>query len=190
MRPMTTDRAARAGAAVLLACAAAAAIATFTPAAAVFRAAAAADAPPPPAAIAVFDLELENSSPLPPQPAELARLARIGEDFRAALTASGRYRVVDTGPVKADVARRASIRGCNGCELELGQRLGADLIAHGWVQKVSNLILNLNLVVEDARTGRVLRAGSADMRGNTDESWDRALRYLLRERVLKDAPPP
>lgn len=146
----------------------------------------AADAP---AAVAVFDLELENSSPLPPSPEEIARLARIGNDLRAALAGSGRYRVVDTAPVKPDIARRASIRGCGGCELEWGQRLGADLVLHGWVQKVSNLILNLNVVLEDARTGRVLRAGSADMRGNTDESWDRALRYLLRERLLREPAP-
>ncbi len=65
--------------------------------------------------------------------------------------------------------------------------MGADLAAYGWVQNVSNLILNINLVIEDAATGKRLNAASVDIRGNTDESWDRGLRYLVRERVL--APP-
>jgi len=40
-------------------------------------------------------------------------------------------------------------------------------------------------VVEDAATGRTLRADSVDIRGNTDESWTRGLRYLIRERLYR-----
>jgi len=54
------------------------------------------------------------------------------------------------------------------------------------VQKVSNLILNVNLVVEDVATGKTLRADSVDIRGNTDESWTRGLRYLLNERMFRE----
>ena len=54
------------------------------------------------------------------------------------------------------------------------------------MQKVSNLILNVNLVIEDAATGRVLHAESVDIRGNTDESWSRGLRYLLNERMFRE----
>jgi hypothetical protein len=39
------------------------------------------------------------------------------------------------------------------------------------VQKVSNLILNINLYMEDVQTGRMEFARSVDIRGNTDESW-------------------
>ena len=52
------------------------------------------------------------------------------------------------------------------------------------VQKVSNLILNINVYLRDVHTGRLVTAASADMRGNTDESWSRATRYLIRERLL------
>jgi hypothetical protein len=51
------------------------------------------------------------------------------------------------------------------------------------VQKVSNLILNITLVVRDVGTGQVINAGSVDLRGNTDESWSRGLSYLLRNRL-------
>jgi hypothetical protein len=52
------------------------------------------------------------------------------------------------------------------------------------VQKVSNLILNINLEVRDVADGHVLRAGSVDIRGNTDETWARGLAWLLRHRIL------
>ena len=48
----------------------------------------------------------------------------------------------------------------------------------GTVQKVSNLILNMNIYVRDASSGATIAAMSADMRGNTDESWKRAIDYL------------
>jgi len=48
---------------------------------------------------------------------------------------------------------------------------------------VSNLILNINVVARDVTTGRVIGAGSVDIRGNTDESWSRGLSYLLRNRL-------
>ena len=54
----------------------------------------------------------------------------------------------------------------------------------GWVQKVSNLILNMNVVVRDTATGEVVSGKSVDMRGNTDESWSRALDWLVRKYLL------
>jgi hypothetical protein len=62
--------------------------------------------------------------------------------------------------------------------------LGAQLVVIPWVQKVSNLILNINVTILDAATGRVVAGGSVDIRGNTDESWSRGLSYLARERLL------
>jgi len=137
-----------------------------------------------PARIAVFDFTLTNTSPAPSTPEELARLHGLDGQLRAAL--ASRYTVVDTAPVEPKLARVESIRGCNGCELELGRELGAQLVAYGWVQKVSNLILNVNLVIEDAQTGRQLHAESVDIRGNTDESWRRGLRNLLNERMFRE----
>ena len=137
-----------------------------------------------PARIAVFDFTLTNTSPAPSTPEELARLQRLSEQLRTAL--AGRYAVVDAAPVQAKLSRVDSIRGCNGCELDLARQLGAQQVAYGWVQKVSNLILNVNLVIEDAQTGRQLHAESVDIRGNTDESWQRGLRYLLNERMFRE----
>lgn len=137
-----------------------------------------------PPRVAVFGFELVNTSLQQTTPEERDRLRRLGEQLRAALQQSGEYRVVDVAPVQPDVAKAGGIRECNGCELELARRLGASEAAYGWVQKVSNLILNINLVIEDADSGKMLKWGSVDIRGNTDESWARGLKFLLEEHVF------
>ena len=58
--------------------------------------------------------------------------------------------------------------------------------AWGTVQKVSNLILNINVYTEDAESGKMKFARSVDIRGNTDESWRRGLDYLLRNYLLRE----
>jgi hypothetical protein len=134
--------------------------------------------------IAVFDFGFENTSLSATTPAELERLHRLDQQLTQALRT--RFLPIDMAPVRARSDRISSIRGCNGCELDLARELGAEQVAFGWVQKVSNLILNVNLVVEDIATGRRLRAESVDIRGNTDESWNRGLRYLLDERMFRE----
>jgi hypothetical protein len=68
--------------------------------------------------------------------------------------------------------------------VKYSRQLGADLEITGVVQKVSNLILNINIYLRDVHSGQLITAMSADMRGNTDESWLRALAYLVRNRLL------
>jgi Protein of unknown function (DUF2380) len=54
----------------------------------------------------------------------------------------------------------------------------------GTVQKVSNVILNINLYIEDAQSGKMEFVKSVDIRCNTDESWRRGLDYMLRNYLL------
>ena len=56
----------------------------------------------------------------------------------------------------------------------------------GTVQKVSNLILNINVYIREARRPNRVTAYSVDIRGNTDESWSRGLSYLVRNRLLRE----
>ena len=138
-----------------------------------------------PQTVAIFDFNMVNTSPAATTADEAARLQSLDRQLHAALAAPGRYEPVDVGPVRGELANVRSIRGCNGCELDLARKAGAELAAYGWVQKVSNLILNINVVIEDAKTGQVLKAESVDIRGNTDESWRRGLRYLINERMFR-----
>jgi hypothetical protein len=133
--------------------------------------------------IAVFDFDLLNTSPALSSPAELARTKRLGDELRADLQKSGMYNVISIDPVRPELKNEPNVSQCNGCELRLAKRIGAQYVAYGWVQKVSNLILNINLVIEDVTTGKRIRGGSVDIRGNTDQSWDRGLKFMLEEYV-------
>jgi hypothetical protein len=123
------------------------------------------------------------------RPDEQQRLHHMAERLRRELAESGRYRIVDIGP-KAGEASGSNLQACGGCDADLAKALGAQLAITGTVQKVSNLILNVNIYGRDADTGRLIFGGSADMRGNTDESWFRALDWIVKNRLLADQPRP
>jgi hypothetical protein len=140
-----------------------------------------------PPKLAVFDFELIDTSlqgeMYGPRADEHERLVRAGDQLRKALSESGKFQIVDIAPVNA-AAHGSNLQACGGCDVRLAQQLGADLFITGVVQKVSNLILNINLYLRDTHGGQLVAAASADMRGNTDESWTRAMNYLVRERLL------
>jgi hypothetical protein len=137
--------------------------------------------------VAVFDFELIDTSLEGEirgvRPDEQARLGQLSSQLRERLKDSGRFSLVDIAPVAAE-ARASNLQGCGGCDTRLAGRVGAELSITGTVQKVSNLILNMNIYVRDASSGATLAAMSADMRGNTDESWFRTLDWLIRNRLF------
>jgi hypothetical protein len=108
---------------------------------------------------------------------------RVGDQLRKELAESGKFRLLDVSPVNA-AAHGSNLQACGGCDVQYAQRLGADLVITGVVQKVSNLILNINIYLRDVHTGRLVTFASVDMRGNTDESWSRAMSYIVRNRLL------
>ena len=137
--------------------------------------------------VAVFDFELIDTSLQGevdgPRKDEQDRLLRIAQQLRHALADSGRFQVLDIALV-ADAAHNSNLQACGGCDVKLAERLGADLVVTGMVQKVSNLILNMNIYIRDVHNGKAVASMSADMRGNTDESWTRTMDWLIRNRVL------
>jgi hypothetical protein len=148
-----------------------------------------------PPKVAVFDFELVDTSlqgeVSGPRADEQDRLARAGDQLRKALTESGKFQLMDISSVNA-AAHGSNLQACGGCDVQYAQKLGADLVIAGVVQKVSNLILNINIYLRDVHTGRLVTLASADMRGNTDESWSRTMSYLVRNRLLASnygAPP-
>ena len=139
--------------------------------------------------IAVLDFDLvDDQKDTVPDTTLGPRLAAIRAQLAEALAREDLYTVVDNAPARTLIdASRATqdLRACNGCELAIGKALGADRVLVGWVQKVSNLILNINLQIEDVATGRVILNKSVDLRGNTDDTWRRGIAYLVRDMVEK-----
>jgi hypothetical protein len=139
--------------------------------------------------VAIFDFELVDTSlegaTYGKRPDQQQRLARATDQLRDRLAKSGRVEVIDTAAV-AKQADAADLRTCEGCDAKFAREVGADYSIVGWVQKVSNLILNMNITVRDARSGQVVAAKSVDMRDNTDETWARAVDWLVRYDLLAD----
>ena len=137
--------------------------------------------------VAVFDFELIDTSlegeTYGARADEKERLKKTSDQLREALSKSGQFEVVDIGPVEA-AAHEANLQACGGCDATLARKAGADLSITGTVQKVPNLILNMNIYIRDVSSQKLIVSRSADFRSNTDESWARALRYLVKNYVL------
>jgi hypothetical protein len=142
-------------------------------------------AEPPSLAFLGVQFQNDNEGLEPTTDAERARLKRTETEFVEQLAASGRYRILPTpDAVRAKIAAAQTLGECGGCEINFGQELGADIVAWMRVQKVSNLILNMNVYMEDVATKKMFLVSSVDLRGNTDESWSRSLAYLVKNSVL------
>lgn len=139
--------------------------------------------------IAILDFELiDEMRDMAPATVEYQRLIVVRDQLAEAFSKAGLYRVVDLEPAAELMKRLKSeqkLHECNGCEIDIAKVVNADRVLVGWVQKVSNLILNLNIQIEDTTTGNVVLVTSVDMRGNTDESWRRSVSYLVRRMVEK-----
>ncbi len=139
---------------------------------------------------AIFDFELIDTSlegeKQGPKPAEQERLTMLSQALRDKLAASSLYEPVDMAPVEAE-ARKQNMQNCGDCDVKMARALGADVAITGTVQKVSNLILNINLFIRDARTGASIESMSVDIRSNTDDSWMHGLNWLVRNKLLVPA---
>ena len=135
--------------------------------------------------VAVLDIELLKADYLP-DPDRITSEERQRLDMIAALIRD-RLRVEGYDPVPAAQTRAAIqaadpgqyLHACNGCEQDIARELGADWVAVGWIQFVSYLILNLNVMVVDVESGAPVARAFVDLRGNTERSWRRATTYML-----------
>lgn len=131
----------------------------------------------------------DNQAFEPTSDAERTRLVRIEVQFKSKLTDSGHYTFVTIPPaIKAKISADQPAGECGGCEFEYGQALQTKLVTWIVVQKVSNLILNINVYMADVASQRLIFVRSVDIRSNTDESWTHGLTYLIKYYLLKEIP--
>ncbi len=116
--------------------------------------------------------------------AETERLHAISRLLRDLLGQSGAYQIVDAAPAAGKIADAGLIHGCNGCDTAIARQLGADRVFTGTIQKVSTLILTVSINERDVSSGRMLRIATAQIRGNTDESWSRGVKWLAHNRLI------
>jgi hypothetical protein len=116
---------------------------------------------------------------------EAARVEVLEAQLADGLRAQG-IELVPLDPVAETLALYANPADCSGCEVRMAAELGADYAVTSELQKVSNLILSMNVVIREAATGEAVRGHSVEIRGNTDESWRRGMRYLLENAIFAD----
>lgn len=144
-----------------------------------------------PRVVALLSARIQNDNdgldPLSDE--ETHRITKVGELFKEKLSASGAYKFVDVPqPVRTKIESGQFIGQCSGCEVDYGKQIGVDTVAWIEVQKVSNLILNLNVYMADVETKKMSFIHSVDIRGNTDESWLRSMTYLINNYLLTTPP--
>jgi len=134
--------------------------------------------------LVVLPFEIHDTSgeigPADRHDAALGRLAAlVGDEI-----ASGQlYRVESkdrTDWAVQAVAPRTFLRNCNGCEIEIAKRRGADYVLVGWIYKVSSLILALHIELKDVASAKTIYARVFDFRGDNEQAYAHAARALVR----------
>ena len=140
----------------------------------------------PKAAIFPFELiDLSIDSAIAgPRADEAHRLVLVTEELRRLASRDAGYEVFDLGGLTSEIDRSGPLYKCNGCEVDIARRIGAEIALTGTVRKVSNLILNIHIYVRDVGSGNLTKVLQADIRGNTDESWLRGIRWLVANRLV------
>lgn len=152
-------------------------------------------AEPQPRTLAIFRCEMFDTSGAsnPIQKAEEeSRLDRTTRAFVNGYDSSPLYTTIDGAQASsldspyARLAEEGLVSTCNGCEAKLAKAIGATHSLGCLVHKVSNLIMSITVYMRDAQTGKILEQHSADLRGNSDQSWERTAAWLLKNRVFED----
>ena len=115
---------------------------------------------------------------------ETSRTLMLQDMVRSRFEQEG-LKLVDLSPIADELARTVNPSNCYGCEVRMAAKVNADYVVTGLIQKVSNLILSMNLVMREVPSGKIVRARSVDIRSNTDDSWQRGMRYILKNAFFK-----
>lgn len=137
-------------------------------------------------AIFPFDIrDVEQATEINPKPKEedLRRLKLVADELKTLLSQDNRFEVVDLTPFDAEVKKESPFNKCDGCEVPIAEKAGADIALTGFVDKWSDSLISLQLILRDAKTGQMTKGMTAEIRGNIDSNWLHAIRYLWRNRI-------
>jgi hypothetical protein len=147
-------------------------------------------APAAPLKAVVYDLEMvvgPLDPPIPPRQTE--RLAKMSGELRDLIAKSGQVTLIDTAPEKAAIEKSLPLHTCHDCDLDIARALGTDIEVTTAVQRTSNLIVGFSAAIRDVKTGKMVRSGLVDVRGDTDDLWEHGIKFLVKDRLL-DPPLP
>jgi hypothetical protein len=136
-------------------------------------------------ALLILPLDMVDTSGETPSHAQEHedRLVALAQYLSKALAQDGSYAIIDPTPISAEIEKARTVRlsECNGCELDLARLVHADRVLIGKVDKVSTLIGSLDLSIVNVATGERVFSRVLSFRGDTDEAWQHAARFFVRE---------
>lgn len=139
-------------------------------------------------AVLPFDIAVEKQVAIRPKAseAETKRLQLVTEKLTSLLSESDRYEVVDISGLSDEIKQAAPFFKCNGCDVEIGKKAGADRVATGKIQKSSETLINVSILIRDVATEELTNSMAVSIRQNTDAGWLRGVRWLVRNRLLNE----
>lgn len=135
---------------------------------------------------AVFDIELQDTSGERSSPDQAERIRTTTGALRQELAETGKYEMVDLSADSDRIAKLGYQRSCVTCFMDLARERGAEVAVFGTVNKVSTLILSMDIKVLSVETGKEVARGVADIRGDNDRAWLRGMQWLVRHRIAPD----
>jgi TolB-like protein len=142
-----------------------------------------------PVKLALFDFELEDFSGgagiIPESDQDREQLKLATETARRLLTESGRYSLVDVSHAEVPEVTAGSLHKCDGCDVPIARKLGADQSLVGTVNRISRMEYGVTFHLRDARTGKLLSAEQTDLRMGANYSWSRGADWLIKNRLLE-----
>ena len=134
-------------------------------------------------AVAEFDYTDTSGEVRDQQAEHQARLEAFASDIRRDLARSGKYRVVTLAcQPNACPAGRSNPAALT----EVARLAGASLLLYGGIHKISTLIQNAQIQMIDVAAGKLLFERAISFRGDSDEAWQRAQRFIVRDLISDD----
>jgi hypothetical protein len=99
------------------------------------------------------------------------------------LSESGRYHLIDISKSNAKAVMERSLRQCDGCEAGIALRLGAEQSLLGIVTRVTQTDYYVQIVIRNARSGKILDEQAANFAGG-DDGWASGARMLIKHQLL------
>jgi Protein of unknown function (DUF2380) len=136
-----------------------------------------------PRRVAVFDIELWDTSGEGEKPEQPARLAMLTAVLRDRLAARSDYALVDLTPVRPEIEARLPLFRCGGCQLEIARKAGAGYALNVIIRKMSTLVQEIALLLAHVERDEIVAFHAVSIRNNSDDAWRRGLIQILERRL-------
>ena len=137
-----------------------------------------------PSKIAVFEFELENTSPSGATWGETSKdsptMKAITDQVRRYLEQSGKFELVDVSHVDAQEVSAHTLRSCHGCDADLALKLGADRSLIGVVSKAGNTEYYASVRLTDTKLHKVVFQKMSFFIG-AEDAWPTGVSELTTE---------